>query len=325
MGDPVVWLFGVPVALIVLIKISIAIARATSFSAKHARRVRRGRGLDISELAHRLGMTEDELKNVDVSYRTKWVRKRSGGQRRLDVPVPELKEVQHRILRRLLSKLRTHSAVTGFEPGHSIVTNAAPHVGRAVVINIDVCDFFTATRAGRIEKYFQRVGWNREAAVLLTNLVTYEGGLPQGAPTSPRLSNLVNMRLDSRLGRYVKSRNGTYTRYADDITISFPRDYPRKVRGTVQAVRRQLKSHGYRMHKDKLRIQRAHQQQKVTGLVVNEKVNLPRNVRRKLRAIEHHLRNGREATLTPEQLEGWRALRKMIETQSQEVTASGGN
>ena len=129
------------------------------------------------------------------------------------------------------------------------------------------------------------------------------------------MSNLINYRLDARIDRFVRDRHGTYTRYADDITISFPRDYPKKVRGTVQAVRRQLEAHGYQMHGDKLRIRRQHQQQKVTGLVVNERVNLPRETRRRLRAIEHRLNSGQAATMTREQLYGWKALLAMIEKQ----------
>lgn len=323
------WLCVAPVVVLFLIAMVFlawdTYRRTTNGHFRHWLRTRRGRGFDVTELARRLDLTVDELRNVDICYRTQWIRKRSGGQRRLEIPGPELKSIQKRILKRLLAKLRTHAAVTGFETGCSIVDNAAPHVAQAVVINIDVRDFFTATKAGRVEKYFQRVGWNREAATLLTQLVTYEDGLPQGAPTSPRLSNLLNMRLDSRIDRSVKRRKGTYTRYADDITISFPKDYPRKVRGIVQAVRRQLKSHGYQMHADKLRIQRPHQQQKVTGLVVNKKVNLPRSVRRKLRAIEHRLRTGQEATLTPQQLAGWHALQEMIDRQSQQITTSDRN
>src|SRR5262249_53263261 len=147
--------------------------------------------------------------------------------------------------------------------------------------------------------------------------------LPQGAPTSPRLSNLVNWLLDSRIDRFVRRRKGSYTRYADDITISFPKDYPRRVRGAIQRVRRLVQALAYRIHvRGKLRIVRSHEQQRVTGLVVNKKPQLPRAVRRRLRAVEHHLRLGLSATLTPAQLEGWRALCRMIEAQSQRLVTS---
>src|SRR5262249_44280484 len=151
-----------------------------------------------------------------------------------------LKTIQRRILRRLLGRLRCHPAATGFERGRSIVTNARAHVGKAVVVQMDLKDFFTSTTTRRVRKYFRKTGWNREAADLLIRLCTHQGGLPQGAPTSPRLSNLVNYRLDARLARLAGRRRlydprtgqrigsreigAKYTRYADDLTFSFQSD-----------------------------------------------------------------------------------------------------
>lgn len=184
-------------------------------------------------------------------------------------------------------------------------------------MRLDIVDFFTSTKSERLDAYFRRIGWNREAAALLVKHTTHDGGLPQGAPTSPRLSNLVNYLLDSRLDHLAADRKGEYTRYADDITFSFPKDYPRKVRGVIQKARRILKAHGYEMHRrKKLHIRRQHQRQIVTGLVVNEHVNLPRSRRRLLRAVRHHLATGRPATMTATQLAGWDALAAMIREQS---------
>lgn len=282
---------------------------------KHWKRARRGDGFDIDELARRLEIHVDALESITPDYTERFIDKRSGGTRRLLVPTPDLKEVQHRILKRLLARLTVHPAATGFEPGTSIVHNAAQHTGQSVVLCMDIVDFFSQTTDDRVTAYFQRVGWNREAAELLTRLTTWEGGLPQGAPTSPRLSNLVNHVLDARIERFVHQRKGTYTRYADDICISFPKDYPKRVRGTVQVVGRHLKAFGYQLNAKKTRILRQHQQQKVTGLVVNERVNVPRRIRRKLRAIEHRLNTGGRATMTREQLDGWKALLAMVERQ----------
>jgi RNA-directed DNA polymerase len=201
-------------------------------------RTKLGWGHDKKELARRLGMNQDELECLEPSYRERFIAKRRGGQRRLLVPDQTLMAVQRRILRRLLRRLRAHPAAIGFEIGKSVVHNAAPHVGRRVVIKLDLVDFFPSTRADRVEAYFRRVGWNAPAAALLTRLCTFDGALPQGAPTSPRLSNLINFAFDARLDRFVRRRKGIHTRYADDLTISFPRDYPRRVRGTVQYVRR---------------------------------------------------------------------------------------
>ncbi len=288
--------------------------RVTNSHFRHWQRARRGKGMGIAELARRLGIPEVELQNIDLSYHEAFIPKRSGGSRRLLIPNDELKRLQRLILHRLLAKLRTHDAVTGFESGLSIVENALPHVGQAVVIKLDIRDFFPTTRPDRVDAYFRRVGWDAECAALLTSLTTHDGGLPQGAPTSPRLSNLINFGLDRAIERFVcDARRGTYTRYADDLTISFPLDYPKRIRGVIQFVARRVRHDGYELNRSKVRILRQHQQQRVTGLVVNDRVNVPRRIRRKLRAIEHRLNSGHPATMTREQLTGWKSLLRMVE------------
>jgi retron-type reverse transcriptase len=280
-------------------------------------RARLGWGLPVSELARRLGIGVDELLSHRPDYAETFIAKRSGGRRRLLIPDRTTKQLQRRLLRRVLSRLHAHPAACGFERGRSIVDNARPHVGRAIVLRMDIVDFFTTTQAERLERYFRRIGWNREAAAVLVRLTTHEGGLPQGAPTSPRLSNLVNYFLDVQLTNLAARRVGTYTRYADDITFSFPMDYPKKMRGIVQLASRMLKAHGYRAHqRKKLSIRRRHQRQIVTGLVVNDRIQLPRSTRRNLRAVQHRLRTGRPASLTPAQLDGWLALMHMIDRQA---------
>jgi RNA-directed DNA polymerase len=275
-----------------------------------------GSGHGIDELARRLGLEATFLQAFQPRYRPVDIPKRTGGRRHLWVPDDALKELQRRILRRLLRRLRCHPAVTGFQKGESIVSNARRHVGRMVVVRIDFMNFFPATRAHRVYRYFRKIGWNRPAARLLARLCTHQGGLPQGAPTSPRLSNLVNFRLDRRLAAMSQKLEAVYTRYADDVTLSLARDDHKKMRYLIRFVRRVAHEEGYRVHgRKKMRIRRRHQRQQVTGLVVNGKVNLPRETRRRLRAIEHRLRMGRDATLTPAQLAGWRALRAMIDKQ----------
>jgi retron-type reverse transcriptase len=277
-------------------------------------RAKLGWGRKVAELARILDFDPDRLRAFQPAYREVFVPKKRGGTRRLLIPDTPLKELQRRILRRLLGKLRAHPAACGFERCRSIVANARPHVGRAVVIKMDIVDFFPSISAARVEGYFRRIGWNAESAALLTRLVTHDGGLPQGAPTSPRLSNLLHFGLDARLTYRAARYKGHYTRYADDITISLPADLPRRVRGLIQYARRLAKVCGLRIHlKGKLRILRQHQQQRVTGLVVNQKLQLPRRVRRWLRAVEHRLATTGRATLTPAQLQGWKGLRAMLE------------
>ena len=292
-----------------------------------------GRGLD--ELAARLKLSVEELKAVKPSYHEFTIAKRSGGRRKIAAPDPELKALQRRILRRLLARLPVHPAATGFRRGESIVSHARRHQGQAVVMHLDLVDFFPSTSAKRIEKYFLAIGWNREAAKLLTKLCTYGGGLPQGAPTSPILSNLVNYRLDARIAGYAKRLNIVYSRYADDITFSYA-DSEAHPLDNVRAgdlrhfVKRAVAEQGYRLHRKKGSIRRRHDRQLVAGLVVNEKVQLPRETRRWLRAVEHRSSQGprlvdvyerpvKPPTLSPSQLAGWRALVRMIEAQREET------
>jgi hypothetical protein len=292
-------------------------------------RMFKGKGLGVAQLARRLGLSVAELRAIRPSYRAFFLPKRSGGTRQILAPDARLKAVQRRILRRLLARLRCHPAATGFERGRSIVTNARAHVGQAVVVQMDIRDFFASTASWRVRQFFRRIGWNRPAADLLERLCTYQGGLPQGAPTSPRLSNLVNVRLDARLSDLAAlrqfrglgpsattgcyERRATYTRYADDLTFSFPNDDLQAVRYLIRRTRVIVASEGYVLHRrKKLHIRRRHARQQVTGLVVNDRVNLPRTLRRWLRAVEHHVAEGRRATLTPAQLAGWRTLQRMV-------------
>jgi uncharacterized protein (TIGR03067 family) len=281
--------------------------------------LRDGSGHGVEELARRLRWPVADLVALEPGYREFSVPKRSGGQRLLCAPEDRVKSLQRQILHRLLGKLKTHPAATGFQRGQSIVTHARRHACRAVIVRLDLKDFFPSTAAGRVYEYFRRVGWNRPAARLLTRLCTHRDGLPQGAPTSPRLSNLVNYRLDCRLAAMARKLGAGYSRYADDITLSFPADDRQQIRYLIRFVRGVANEEGYRVHgAKKLHIRRRHQQQRVTGLVVNEGVNLPRDVRRRLRAVAHRLRTGRPATLTPQQLAGWQALQHMVAAQSLE-------
>ena len=144
-------------------------------------------------------------------------------------------------------------------------------------------------------------------------LCTHKGGLPQGAPTSPALSNLLNYRLDARLAGAAKRFEAAYTRYADDITFSYEKDDRNAIHAIVRVTKAAAKSEGYELHqRRKLSIRRRHQRQVVTGLVVNRGVGLGRSRRRWLRAVEHHVAKGRTATLDERELAGWRSYAAMV-------------
>jgi retron-type reverse transcriptase len=279
----------------------------------------------VAELAQRLKMSQTELSSTPIAYQHFEIPKRSKGVRKILAPVNHLKRVQRQILRRILGGLSTHPCATGFSRGHSIVSNALPHVGKAAIIRMDLKDFFPSTPADRVNRYFRFCGWNVEAASLLTTLCTYKDALPQGAPTSPKLSNLLNQRLDVRLSRLASRLDAAYTRYADDITYSLDEDKPSSIRKLVHLTALVARQEGYRVHqREKLYVRRRKDRQVVTGLVVNDRINLPRDIRRWLRAVEHHVKMGQKISITREQLAGWRSLQSMIAWQSAGETEGDG-
>ena len=339
-----------------------------------------GGGRNTADLAKWLDLPEDDLRDwrkghppeprgFQYSYSRFEIPKRRWGTRAIDAPSDALKDLQRRILRRLLNPLPVHPAATGFVRGRSIVDNAKPHAGRGVVINIDLADFFPSIAAERVRATFRALGWGGEAAEILTNICTHEGRLPQGAPTSPAISNLVCRKLDARLAALMRAnklrrivlRNpgtgeimgettspqvieGAYTRYADDLTFSLaafgrnkrrrprPKDAPKRPplkapsRALLTRICKIIEDEGFIIQKrKKVRVQRAHQRQTATGLVVNARVSLPREVRRRIRAMQHRERKGLLDAKGKNALRGWEALAGMVARQREGGATGGGN
>ncbi|GAB4211974.1 MAG: hypothetical protein OHK0013_34180 [Sandaracinaceae bacterium] len=236
------------------------------------------------------------------------VPKRSGGVRRLSAPKPDLAEVQQWILEHVLEKLPVEHVAHGFVKGRSTVTNARPHAGKAIVINQDIVDFFPSIGFPRVRAVFQRVGYSPAVATIFALLTTecprvtarYGGfdyhvavgprGLPQGACTSPALSNQVASKLDRRLQGYAVKHGFTYTRYADDLTFSAGPEGEQGVAKLLASLHHIARGEGFTIHPDKGRIQRRSKRQTVTGIVVNEahKLGVPREDVRLVRAILHN-------------------------------------
>ncbi|MCA9057271.1 MAG: RNA-directed DNA polymerase, partial [Planctomycetaceae bacterium] len=192
----------------------------------------------LGSLIDFLELTPDEASVLkSPSYREVPIPKRSGGTRILEVPDEQTIRLQRRLLRRVLSKLSCHDAAVGFEEGLSIVDAARPHVGKGLVIRMDIVDFFRNTTQQRVAGWFAGIGWDPQSVEFLTTFVCCNGHLPQGAPTSPRLSNLVNAGMDAVLQRIAAERGGTYTRYADDLTMSFNSLSGQAARGVIRRVR----------------------------------------------------------------------------------------
>jgi RNA-directed DNA polymerase len=220
------------------------------------------------------------------NYATFRMAKRSGGSREISAPRPALKHVQIWIHRHITSQLIPHQACHGFVNGRSIVTNALPHTDQDVVLKIDLLDFFPSVSKRAVFRTYRRIGYSRPVANLLTSLTTLRGGLPQGAPTSPQLANLAAYEMDVRLSAYCQSRGLVYTRYADDLTFSGSHAAHVDAKRMIETI---VRGSGFRPNEVKTRYMRKSERQIVTGIVVNELANWPRNRVRRLRQEIHYL------------------------------------
>ena len=261
-----------------------------------------------AELAEALGLTVPRLRwlafHTEVASRTHYVQfavpKRSGGTRTLSVPHRTLSEAQRWVFDRIVGKLGVEPPAHGFVTGRGILTNAAPHAGKAVVVNMDLEGFFPSIGFARVRSVFQRLGYSPAVATILALLCTecprrrveYDGvpyhvatgprGLPQGACTSPALSNQVARRLDRRLLGLATRLGLTYTRYADDLTFSGDDPLRGAIGYLMARVRHIAQDEGFTVNQAKSRVLRRNAAQMVTGLVVNDRPGVPREEIRRL-------------------------------------------
>src|ERR1043165_3960185 len=177
-----------------------------------------------ANLAYRLGILPAILRAVieqrSRHYRVKRQPKRRGGFRVIHVPQAPLRRIQKWIFRSILAEFKHQTPAHGFVRGRSIVTNAALHQNKRVVMCVDIEDFFPSIKFRTVRKAFQRLGYPYSVAVDLANLCTLQGALPQGTSTSPALVNLACTNLDKRLTGLARSLGHTYSRYVDDLVFS---------------------------------------------------------------------------------------------------------
>lgn len=238
---------------------------------------------DQKHLALLVGYIPDYLHRVSNSqkhfYRFFKILKISGGYRKIEEPLPSLKEIQRWILDNILYQPQISKFAKAFIRGRSIRENARFHRKQEQVLTLDIKDFFSSIKASRVAAFFKRIGYNKAVSTMLTKLCTLNNHLPQGAPTSPALSNLLSIRMDRRLSAYALKNGIRYTRYADDLTFSGSFN-PSSV---IRLVRQVLFQDGLELNEDKTRLMLKHKRQEVTGIVVNKKMQAPRPLRRKLR------------------------------------------
>jgi RNA-directed DNA polymerase len=224
--------------------------------------------------------------------------KRSGGTRKISTPVTALKIIQQKLNQVLQQVYKLRPSVHSFISERSILTNARAHVRREWVLNIDLKDFFPSITFPRVRGLFIAKPYQivPAAATVLAQICCFEGRLPQGAPTSPIVSNMICAKLDNELYRLARKHRCRYTRYADDITFSISEsDFPAALakinsQGQLEVgneLNRIIHENWFEVNPDKVRLRRRNPWQEVTGLTVNERPNVKRQYVRQLRAMLH--------------------------------------
>ncbi|MDP2341690.1 MAG: reverse transcriptase domain-containing protein [Deltaproteobacteria bacterium] len=266
------------------------------------------RALDISLPALRF-LTFHRRGAALVHYHRFSIPKKTGGVRCISAPKARLKKAQQWLHDVVLARVADAASLGldahGFVPTRSVVTNALPHVGKHVVVNLDLKDFFPSITFRRVKGLFTALGYSPHVATIFALLstepprvpVVVDGKrlhvalsdrvLPQGASTSPAITNLLCRRLDKRAAGLARRHGFSYTRYADDLTFSSAQNDDVKLKVLLSQVRRVIVDEGLVENADKTRIMRRGRRQEVTGVVVNQRPAVPRDEVRVLRAILH--------------------------------------
>ena len=218
--------------------------------------------------------------------------------------MPRLKSLQYWILENILNKIPLHSSANGFIAERSILTNAAHHIAKDVVVNIDLKDFFPTVNYARVKGLFSKLGYSEKIATILALVctepereeATLDGKkyfiasgkriLPQGAPTSPAITNIICYKLDRRFKGMADKLEFSYTRYADDLSFSAAgTEQVNKVQQLLWRAKRIITEEGFTIHPDKVKVMRKGSKQEVTGIIVNKKPGINRKMLHRFRAV----------------------------------------
>ena len=288
---------------------------------------------DVRILATFLGIEYKELtyvlysRRVENLYQSFEIPKKNGEIRCINAPQEPLKHVQRLLAKRLMAVqeenyLKSNAIVHGFTRKRGIITNGKSHRNKRFVLNIDLEDFFDSFHFGRVKGYFQKNQFfmlPEEVAACIANIACYNGKLPQGAPSSPVITNLICAILDRRLAAIAKKFRLTYTRYADDLTFSTnSKVFLEKKDELLSEIYAVIEKSGFKVNHYKTRISYRDSRQEVTGLVVNNKISVKREYYKKTRSMLDHLYRGipvehNGVELTQQQIEGRLAFINQID------------
>jgi RNA-directed DNA polymerase len=249
-----------------------------------------------SEIADFLGVSAKLVGHMVIKpnryYRVYSIIKKSGGMRQIAAPRIFLKTIQRYILDCILTPLPIHPAAVGFVRGRTMAMGATFHVGKRFLWNIDLENFFPSINQSRVKIAFEKMGYPSKAAYFLSGLCCLNGALPQGAPTSPALSNYIFAPIDEQINDLAKRNSISYSRYADDLSFSSDNPISKIFQRDVIKI---VNENGFNINPSKSRLMGPRCRREVTGLTVNEKISIPREKRRKLRSMFHHLTKNPES------------------------------
>lgn len=248
-------------------------------------------------------------------YRTFRIPKRNGGYRKISEPLPSLKEIQYWILYNILYKVKVHPHSKAYIPKRSIKDNLKFHRKQKTVLTMDIQDFFSSIKIDMVTNVFLNLGYSRKVSKIISHLLCLNDRLPQGAPTSPYLTNIIMYSFDERISKFCKSfkEQGKdiirYTRYADDMTFSGDFD-PDVVK---QEVKKALGTLSLELNETKTKIMTSNMRQTVTGCVVNEKMQLPKSDRQFIRQQMYYINKfGVEAHLQRKNIKNKNYLKHLL-------------
>ena len=223
-------------------------------------------------------------RQTERSYRKKVEAKPSGGYRVYFIPNSDLMKVQRCIHRSLLRHLPVHESIHSYRRKRDTISNAFVHVGNPILVKLDIKDFFPSIRPNNVYKMFMEKGCSSSVAKLLTTLTTFKNQLPQGPPTSPGIANQVLAPLARRMSGVCVQHGLALSVFGDDICVSGSK----RAAQVRHLLGRIVESEGFALNLEKSGVRKAGEKKTVTGISVNEKINIDKNYYRRVRALVHH-------------------------------------
>lgn len=223
---------------------------------------------------------------IKQNYRVFEIKKKNGKPRKIESPRTYLKVIQWWILDNILSRVAISDHAFGFAKDRNPYKNAKCHLGMNHILNVDIEDFFPSIKKSTVEQVFIELGYPKDVSEQFADLCCFEDRLPQGAPTSPALANLVCIRLDTVFAEFSARNNLNYSRYADDLTFSSINFISDKILIEIKSI---ITGFGFKLNKSKTRFSGRGNQMEVTGIIVNEILQPSRTWRKRTRATLHQI------------------------------------